>query len=211
MKKEIKIFIKAIGLKPVDCDYIKKINMIRNCYYTGFVFDDKRFTEMTKIGVERKKIYSKECLAKKDYDGFVYIHTRPFRLEKFLNIYYDASTNMTKKALGKLITSLWIDCENPYRNTEIWKMLFKSHGRFGMNKEERKELKNMSNEITIYRGIDDVMKKDKGISWTLSEEKANWFANRFNPKNPKVLKKTIKKAKITCYLNDRNEKEVIII
>jgi hypothetical protein len=47
-----------------------------------------------------------------------------------------------------------------------------------MSAKERKELKQLPDEITIYRGISEG-RTAKGMSWTLDREMAIRFAKRF--------------------------------
>lgn len=209
MKKEIKIFIKAIGLKPVDCEYIKDAQMIRSRYYTGFVFDHPNFIEMTKKSVEHKMKHEKECLKMKDYDGYVYNHTRPFRLEAFLNIQYLAEKDISKKYAGRLCSSIWIDSENPNINIDVWKTLLTYYGKDLMSFKEKKFLKSLPKKVTIYHG--DEGKEDANISWTLSKKTAEFFAKRFTDDARAVTKKVVEKSKFLCYLNNRSEEEIIII
>ena len=49
----------------------------------------------------------------------------------------------------------------------------------------------------------------KALSWTLSLDKAIWFATRWNNKG-KVYRSLCKKEDILAYLSCRNEEEIVV-
>lgn len=61
--------------------------------------------------------------------------------------------------------------------------------------------------VTIYRGVRECGKM--GISWTLSEDKAVWFAQRYNKDKGIVYQAKIKNKDILYYI-DSSEQEVIV-
>lgn len=72
---------------------------------------------------------------------------------------------------------------------------------------------NLGTPFTIYRGQD--LSKDAGISWTLSKEKAEWFAQRNAEhinKNAKagVIEMQATVDDILFYNNGREEQEVVV-
>jgi hypothetical protein len=88
-----------------------------------------------------------------------------------------------------------------------------------MTPEEIEYLKNLPEEITIYRGMskEEFNQKTFGISWTLNKEVAEFFANN-NLRNHHTnhLKKVvheirINKSEVIAFLNDRKEFEIIYI
>jgi hypothetical protein len=109
------------------------------------------------------------------------------------------------KIKAELLTDTWTLIEKPSVNMEHWIELFKcftERKELLMTEEEFEFFNNLPEEITIYRGAESI----EGISWTLSEEKAKWFAKRFE-RNGKVFEKSVKKSDCLCYLNDREEQE----
>ena len=88
-----------------------------------------------------------------------------------------------------------------------------------MNSEEREYLKNLPDNITIYRGMTEteLQQKDFGISWTLKHEVAEFFAQKYwrnistNHHKKTVHKLTIDKGEVITFLNDRDEFEIIYI
>ena len=76
-----------------------------------------------------------------------------------------------------------------------------------MNKAERAALANMPDVLNIYRGGST----KKGLGWTLSEEKARWFAARskYGAAGNLVFAGTVRKSKVYAYLNGSEEQEIV--
>lgn len=72
------------------------------------------------------------------------------------------------------------------------------------------EIETENDFIEIYRG-QTYASTDmaNALSWTLSEETAEWFANRFNS-NGIIYKAKVKIKDILMYNNDRSEEEVLV-
>lgn len=67
--------------------------------------------------------------------------------------------------------------------------------------------------FTVYRGVAGRgrARRVRGISWTLSLEKARWFANRFGYSDPAVFQVTINMESVLAYINTRGEQELIVL
>ena len=48
------------------------------------------------------------------------------------------------------------------------------------------------------------------MSWTLDEEKAKWFATRFDSDMQVVYSTTIQKLDILAYFTERGENEIVV-
>ena len=85
-----------------------------------------------------------------------------------------------------------------------------------MNEEERDLMENLPQQVTIYRGIrvvDELDEENLGLSYTLSREKAEWFAKRFaNVRGAKAMlvEATIDKDDILSVFLERDEDEVLV-
>jgi hypothetical protein len=80
-----------------------------------------------------------------------------------------------------------------------------------MDEEELEFFKNLPDEITIYRGYRK-RKNKKGLSWTLSKERAEWFSRRFarTDSEAAVVKRVVKKSQVLAYFNGRKEDEILL-
>ena len=82
-----------------------------------------------------------------------------------------------------------------------------------MNNKERKYLDKLPEQITIYRGMTKVEQesKDFGVSWTLTKERAEFFAKEYQRNyTTKQLQKVvhsmiIDKKNFIAFFNEREE------
>jgi hypothetical protein len=90
---------------------------------------------------------------------------------------------------------------------------------FLMTTSERKYLKNLPEQITIYRGMteNELKKKNFGLSWSLKKEVAEFFANTYarnhgtNHLTKTVHELSINKNEVIAFFSGRNEFEIIYI
>ncbi len=149
-------------------------------------------TQMNAMINERYK-YKKVEVAKArddgDWENFVWIHSRPYRLNALMEV-PDPS--------AELIEAVWIDAEFPSVNRDVWLELFE-----GLPCPALLEL---PDKLTIYRGT--VADDEDGISWTTDKKIAKFFAKRFDT-NGVVKTAKISRHDALYYTNGRGEKEVI--
>lgn len=142
----------------------------------------------------------------KDYESYVFIYERPYRLNAFIEI----ESYLDDKEYWKLLSSLWVDSENIWQNIKTWKKLLKKKQvtkNFFMSEEDKSKFDKLPDLLTVYRGY---RRNKDGLSYTLDKEKAIWFSKRFH-KEGNVLEVTIPKSKIFAYTNSRSEQEIIIL
>lgn len=160
---------------------------------------------------EWKKNEIKKAIKNKKWSSFIFLHERPYRLSAFTAI--EADLRKEPKRYWELLADIWVDSENIWQNKHEWRYYLKNgpkkNQEYFMTPEERKELKNMPDKITVYRGY--VPGKNKGgLSYTTSKKMAEWFANRFGG-NGKLLERVVDKKDIFAYKSSRNEEEIIIL
>jgi len=180
-------------------------------------YDEIFNAHINKMYIQKKKQTTK-ALKEKNWNRWIWFHERPYRLDAFMTICKD----MKPKDYWPLLKETWIDSEFPGINKEIWLQLFTrkySDRRKLMSSKERRVLSDLStNDIDIFRGYygDEYQ---EGISWTLSYDKASWFAKRFAGKNtpdepmeaePLVAEAVCNKKDILAYFNNKDESEIII-
>lgn len=156
----------------------------------------------------------REALARaeeeKDWNSYIYLHERPYRVAAFQAIQHRIGDGTYWKLLG----SIWRDSENIRENHEEWIGLISSpraRREEMMNDEDRKALEAMPLAFTIYQGHTD--KRDDGYSWTTAPETAAWFANRFadmEKARPMVTTAVVAKRDVIAYMTDRNEFEILV-
>jgi len=160
---------------------------------------------------EQYKIKSNQiaqALKDEDYEKFVWLHERPYRLEAFIDIQYSLSDNGYWKLLGQI----WTDTENGWANIKQWRELFSSERPkrgWLMDWDEQLAYESLADTVTVYRGCQSGLNED-GISWTLKRDKAEWFATRFS-EDGIVLEKEVSKQDIVAVFTGRNEFEAVIL
>ena len=122
----------------------------------------------------------------------------------------------------RILADAYTASDNLYYLKEEIKEAFledRSEREYLMNKKELKVYNSLPEIITIYRGMttEELESGDFGVSWTLSRERADYFAftygRNFSTEGiPKVVHQLeVKKVEILAYFNERNEQEVIYI
>lgn len=145
-----------------------------------------------------------------DYDNLIIFIRNPYKLfyikatKRYLSI-KDFSTN--------LIDS-WIVDENANDNinvspNELVKYFKEASKEYMMDKEDLEVYNNLDDVVIIYRGLNDMEKSEKAMSWSLSIDVARWFAQRFN-NDGNIYQAKVNKKDILVYCNTRKEQEVIV-
>lgn len=154
-----------------------------------------------------KKKYAEDAYSNKNFSKYIWLHERPYRLEKLIEI----ESELNDIDFWSIFGSVWMDSENLWQYKKDIKNIFKKN-RPGvenmMDDEEKKFLESLPSTVIAYRGHQLLNKS--GYSWTLSYWKAKWFANRFdNPENG-VIKAEVEKENIIAVLLGRGEFELIV-
>lgn len=150
----------------------------------------------------------REMAAAGDLTAYIRVD-RATRWELLREHLADASPQET----ADILRAWWTDAEFIERDQALaW---FKRAGFVSDN------TKTLDGTLTIYRGIcwvaelDDPAGPDSGIAWTLSKERAEFFARR-NAKftgdegDPWVLTATVEASKVLGYFTDREEDEIMV-
>ena len=168
-------------------------------------FDRGQIEEINATYLRQKELVQ-QFKAEREFRGCLFLTKRPYRLDMFV----DQLVPLLKdQQYWKLLSFVWVDTEGPHLNFSTWAHLFASERKFRpmlMDKAERAALAAMPDVLTIYRGGST----KKGLSWTLTEEKARWFASRHRDGKSRVYKATVPKDKVYAYLNGRKEHEIVV-
>jgi len=160
---------------------------------------------------KKKEQISKKIDKIENFMQFTILITNPYRLA-FLKY---TSEYLNNEDFSRFLIDTWVSDEYVNLNKDVSKKELVSYFKraskeFIMEEDEMQEYTNMEDEVVIYRGVTDYNNKQiKAMSWTLSQETAEWFANRFNQCGY-VYRAKIKKKDILAYCNQREEKEIIV-
>lgn len=162
------------------------------------------------------------CKSIQDWTNYAFIHERPYRLESLVNAEMEGHVEDFKE-WWKALARVWVDSENIWQNHDDWEYIFgmaeeDKNSKHFMTPDERKAFKALPEEFEVYRGYhvhksavtNEKYNNQKGFSWTLSREKAEWFAKRFQRNEGRVDVMKVNKSEVFAYMGSRNEEEVIL-
>lgn len=161
-----------------------------------------------------KKEAVEKAFGESNWAQFVFLHERPYRIQAFM----DVQAEMYDKEYWPLLAEIWTDSENIFQNhMQWWEMLSAPRQKRELftNCEDRKLLRKMPRELTIYRGTKACERNSHylGFSWTTDRERAEWFATRILSEDdgpPVVAEATCRKRNIVGYITGRGEFEVVV-
>jgi hypothetical protein len=171
----------------------------------------KHFNKSINLEYKEKKELLAESLAQKNYNSFVFVHERPYRINSFFEI----ESLLNNKEYWELLSQIYTDSENIYQCYEDWAELLDSDRKDKlefMNNEERDFLNNLPDTFIVYRGYLH-NESEFGFSWTLDKEKAIWFSNRGDSTGDGIFvsELKIKKTDVFAYKASRNESEIVLL
>lgn len=182
------------------------LKMVHHPLYVGAYSEHPFMHEMVNNTYKEKKKHLQEYVEEQKIELAINIIERPYRVQSTMEA-LRSWWQPTKEDYWDLISWLWQDTENVYENLDTWIELLTlefSDPQLMMNNKEKEVYNKLPEIVKVYRGGVD----DKGLSWSLSKEKAEWFANRFDF-GYEVFEKDINKSDILAYLNGRQEQEII--
>lgn len=151
----------------------------------------------------------KEAHEKAEWDHYLILHERPYRVGVFMQI----KSVLQAKAYWETVSWLWSDSENIHQNRRQWRQIWLSkepERQAVMDEEELGLFAELPDVLKIYRGI-RYQSAVRGLSWTLDRDKAVWFAKRFRlDRQPILLTTEIQKSQAIAYLIGRNESEIVV-
>lgn len=163
-----------------------------------------------------KKEAINDAIAANDFESFISLHERPYRLQAFLQVHF----GMTDQEYWEHLSYLWMDTENLWQEHILWRAAIGNPKRRGrrhhfMMGQERNALTAMRSPLRVYRGTSAPDQMGCGLSWTLDKDRATWFAARFanlrETEEPIVLTGTVMKSKVVAYFLGRGEDEIVVL
>lgn len=158
----------------------------------------------------RKQELIEKYRTEKDWSGLIYIYERPYRTTALLAL----RGVCPDEDFFALAAGVWIDSENLWQHIRDWKKIWKGPlpQEVIMDADEKKAFDALPTRLTIYRGGKQRNQIRAGMSWTLSKEKAAWFAKRYRTagKKAEIATATVWKEDVIAYFNGRKEQEIVI-
>lgn len=162
--------------------------------------------------LKEKREQKQTCLNEKDWHSYVFIHERYARVAALSEcIKYN---NFELSSLWELVGQVWLDTETAWSNRDQWREIWAEpcpRRWKAMSRAERNTLRRLPDEIEVWRGTSN-LSAVLGMSWTLSRDKAEWFANRWSgPDGPILARGRIAKANVCAYFTGRREREIVTL
>lgn len=159
--------------------------------------------------LREKRAALHDALDKGKWASVIWLHERPYRVAAFWAI----RKKMDDPTYWRLLQQVLIDTENQWQNKRRIRSLLTTKRRGSshqmMDEEEQRAFDELPSLITIYRGC--MSKNQRGFSWTLSRDRAVWFAKRFDRTGPRVVSALIAKRDVLALLLGRGEQEVLCV
>lgn len=127
-----------------------------------------------------------------------------------MTFFKDVNQYLSNKDFAEMLAVSWAahgGTEIPEAELEAW--FKKADKNFLMGKQEQKMFNELSEQVTVYRGVSPQYKY--GLSWTLHKDIASWYADRYGNNNSCVYECTVEKKNILCYFDTRNEAEIVLL
>lgn len=167
---------------------------------------------MTEWIIESKEGDIKRLKEKNKWYQVIFMYANPYLLDAFRkNV-----KHFDNKTYWKILAAVWTQQEQLWRKRKVFLNLLQSprpERQCLMSAPERRKLDGLPNVIPVFRGFTGA-RGVKGMSWTLDQKKAEWFAKRYAAIEhigpPKLAKAKAKKKDVLAYFNGRKEKEIVI-
>lgn len=152
-----------------------------------------------------------KLLEERNFQSYIGLHERPYRMDA-LRRAIDDYAFAAEPDFWEAVLWVWSDSENIWENLEEWQEVWAESGSAipALEADDRAAYEALPDEVEIWRGIDASVGNPEGLSWSLSREKAEWFANRWKPADPAVYRAGVRKADILAVLLGRGEQEVVV-
>lgn len=175
------------------------------------------YNEVSNKMINQGYLHKKEAVAKareeKDWERFVFLHERPYRIDALETVLYEEEVSEPER-IWPLISRVWIDSENIWQCLDQWVDIWNSEGHTHSIFMEDGELATLSAQpeaIPVWRGVAH-RQSIEGMSWTLDKDRAIWFAKRFaggEGRQPLLVEGTVSKKDVLAYFSNRNESEIV--
>lgn len=168
---------------------------------------------LANLTLRAKKRELERAVHGQGWHTYVWLHERPHRFDAMMRVFNNYGIDELKRL--DLIRSVWIDSENIWQHYDEWReLLSETDTQWLMFDNERERLRSLPDVVPIYRGALAEVNED-GLSYTLDQDRARWFARRFGNahegEEPIVIHAEVPRDKILALFETRNEDEVIVL
>jgi hypothetical protein len=200
----LKLYAYAVPFKVQD------FGIVSHPLINSFVQIDKE-NKMVQITKENYEKHIDELIERMEkYDkifNILFMVNKPYRLTFLIMI----KDYLDEEEYNTVLQDSWTDTEYPHqcKTNDLVALFNRAKPELLMEENELARFKELPDTVVVYRGTQSSKAKIKGLSWSLSREKAEWFSKRFKL-NGKVYEATITKERIYAYFGSRGEEEVVL-
>lgn len=166
----------------------------------------------------QKEAAVRKALAAQQWASVVWIYERPYRVDAFQSI----SWHLDGPDYWELFGRVWSDSENQWQNRAEWREMAEAdpEGREMMSSPKVRSVFTLAPEdgglapmTRVFRGFchDDAV---DGMSWTLDESRAAWFARRLRDDDDppaRVASGMVAREHVIAYITSRDEQEFVVL
>jgi hypothetical protein len=178
--------------------------MVQHPFAHTFLYSEPESINNTYLAKVRD---ANRAFRKGNWTSYVFIHEKPYRLPALLEA---IEWGLTGKEYWELVGQVWVNSENIHQYAREWRDVWSAEdldrGAI-MDEEEQKTFAALPDIVTVYRGTLYPKARIK-LSWTLDQERAEWFARRFY-RNGHVLMGEVRKEDIKACFS--GEAEVVAL
>ena len=185
---------------------------VEHPFFKSASFSDGHYAFVNQLFREHQQA-ADEALEQREWFTFVGLHEVPYWLQAFEEIADKLSDDDYWEVLGQIYTDAENLCDNQHRLGRLLNSKRPKRHRI-MDETERGEIEELPTELTVYRGY-SLKKRSRAWSWTLDEDKAEWFARRcriqrIKSGQPRIAQGRVRKDDIVAYFSRREESEIVV-
>jgi hypothetical protein len=165
---------------------------------------------MVSDSFRRKKADLQQAERHGNWERLIWIYERPYRikpLRKAMRRICDP------KEAARLVALVWTDSENIRQQRSDWLSIWDDLADpcAAMDEKERAEFATFPDRLTIFRGHGGRRGLTHGLSWTMDQAKAEYFARRYLHQGPPFVGYgSVLKRHVFAYFTRRDESEIVV-
>lgn len=160
-----------------------------------------------------RKDKAEQSWHKKDWNGYIALHERPYRAEALQRILFEGGLPFDQPSTWQLIKAVWIDSENVHEHDRFWAATWKkAKSTLTLDIKEQAAFDELPDMVPVWHGLERKNGRILGLSWTTDKGVAEWFAQhfaRFNRRRAYIAAGVVRKEHVKAYLLNRGEHEII--
>ena len=217
-QQKVDVLMDAFGPEDLDAELVPyltdgRIGRVISHPLMVHVLYHEQMNKIINQGYRHKKAAVAEAREAGDWEKFVFLHERPYRIEALETVLFEDEVS-DKDRIWPLIARVWIDSENIWQCLDQWVDIWNSEGHshsIFMEDDEVATFTALPDTITVWRGVAH-REAIEGMSWTVDKARAEWFAKRFaggEGRTPLLVEGTVLKRDVLAYFSNRNESEIV--